>query len=788
MCGKKYKILKWYLLIYFFVLMVLCMNVTPHPIGEWDDYSLLTASIINEGNISISNSDVEKAKELFPSLANAYESYGLSGNYIRDGQELAWYFPTYSAVCVPMVFLLKCIGVPAEYAFQLTNLVLLMLMLYIVLKNTKLDSRLKTFLIPLLSINPIIFYLTWMSSEVFIFVFISLAMLFWYTKEYRKSAVMISIAATMNTVILFCGIVMIADYLFGIWRKLDGTRVRNKLKEAVEKKYWLDIIQYGCCYLIGLIPMVYFYYHTGHISLTAGTTAFLSKGDGIGSRFIAYITDWNFGILPYYNFLFVFSLILIFVALYKKNIQYLGKMISFYGIMLLYSIMVHINCGMSGIARYNAWNAVILIWAVCIFVYELGGNVKRKWIISTPSLLTLFSLCAVIVQYGPMEASKTSYFTMTPIAEWVLSNTPQLYNPLGSTFYSRIDNEDVHIDGGYNYITPIYHVNKEGYITKILANRSNIPKIKETLTGKTEELDWLYGKLDKLSEDNEYIDISADRGIQKYIYILGDKIDFSKPANYVVNSLGYNDSIEASENKLLMKFKIEDTCFQWVHSVINLSNDYSDESKITINVNGEEVFHQGNVNENSLEFDYRMPEDGVVQLEVLFPAELSELENKKYKDSPNMIWALQDACFSGFDDECLEIDFAGSDYNADMFVKTGLSVNEEKFSWTEAEELVLSFNVQDYISDRYQDVYAKFNISGVQNHKQAVLVYVNEKNVYEGEIADGDDMTFNFARPEDGHVDLNIILPDAVSPMELKQGEDARKLGLALVDAKFIGR
>lgn len=784
MCGKKNKILKWYLLIYFFVLMVLCMNVTPHPTGEWDDYSLMTVSIINERNISISSSDVEKAKELFPSLASAYESYGLSGSYTRGGKELAWYFPTYSAVCVPMVFLLKCIGVPAEYAFQLTNLVLLILMLYIVLKNTKLDSRLKTFLIPLLSINPIIFYLTWMSSEIFIFVFISLAMMFWYTKEYKKSAVMISIAATMNTVILFCGIIMIADYLYGLWRKLDGKGVRNKLEQAVEKKYWLDIIQYGCCYLIGLIPMVYFYYHTGHINLTAGTPAFLSVGDGIGPRFIAYITDWNFGILPYYNFLFIFSIILIFVALYKKNFQYLGKMISFYGIMLLYSIMVHINCGMSGIARYNAWNAVIMIWAVCIFVYELGEHVKRKWILSIASLLTLISLSVIIVMYGPMEASHTSYFTMTPIAQWVLSNVPQLYNPLGSTLYSRTEG----VDGGYGYSTPMYYINENGYVTKILANENDVSKIKETVTGSTKELDWLFSKLDKLDEDNKYITISTDREIQKFIYTLGEKIDFSETDNYVVNSFGHDDSGEISGNKILMKFKIKDACFQWVHSVINLSNAYSDESKITIKVNGEEVFYQGNVNENSLEFDYRMPEDGVVELEVLFPAEFSVLENKKYKDSPNMIWALQDACFLGFDDESLEIDFAGSDYNADRFVKTGLSANEEKFSWTEAEELVLSFNLQDYISDRYQDVYARFNISGVHNYKQAVIVYVNEKDVYEGEIENGDDLTFNFAWPENGHVDLNIVLPDAVSPMELKQGEDARKLGLALVDAKFIGR
>lgn len=776
---------KIYLIAYTCIMIVLCMTVAPHPFGEWDDYSLMTVSVINEGNITVSASDVARAKEMFPSLSAAYDNYSLSGWYAKDGNELAWYAPTYSIVCIPMIGVLKILDIPMEYAFQLTNLALLLGMLWFVFGYKKLDSKIKPLLILLFSISPIMFYITNMTSEVFIYSCISMGMLFWNTKEYKKSAIMIALAGTMNNVILFCGMVMIAEYLINIWkRECKSGSVGEKLKKFVCQ--WKEIISYGCCWIIGILPMIYFLINTGHINLTAGYSYFTTAADNTFSRFWAYLTDWNFGILPYYNLLLVVAVVLVIVAIVKKNFNYLKKILIFFGVMYLYSIMIHINHGMLGIARYNAWNVVFLIWAVCEFTQELGQ--EKKKLLYVPICFNIVFLAVVLRVYGFMGAHNTRYTSMTPIAELVLEKAPALYNPLGSTFYSRTIEG---IDGGYVYSTPLYYTDKNGNITKILANADDMDSVLNDVTGSQKSIEWLEKKLDGLSEKNSYISISDSKKIQNFVYVLGEDINFSKQANFVTEGLSVDKNAEYSwtdGNHLVMRFRVDDIAYQYVHAELVTAAVYQGEQNVEITVNGSEVLNKKVRTGDNIEFDYPMPDDGIVEIEMNFPDAASPKANNESDDERMLALALIRAKFTGYDENSFSILFAGDNRNADLYVQEGLSGNEGRYAWTDGNRLVIDISKEDMTVKTGDNICAFFALDGIYCESQHVTVKVNGSQVYDGTLKYLDDLHFDFIVAKEDMVRIELEIPDAYSPAEMSTGSDTRKLGLALQNAKFIIR
>lgn len=56
---------------------------------------------------------------------------------------MAWYFPTYSAVTLPFIFVLHIMKLPAIYAFSYTNLSLLLISLLVVLYCLKVEKKKK---------------------------------------------------------------------------------------------------------------------------------------------------------------------------------------------------------------------------------------------------------------------------------------------------------------------------------------------------------------------------------------------------------------------------------------------------------------------------------------------------------------------------------------------------------------------------------------------------------------------------------------------------------------------
>jgi len=561
-CKKTTKI---FLLLFFTICLVYHTVYLPYPIGEWDDYSLPVASLISRQSLTISESDLTYYKSLFPNWAHYIDTYDLSGYTAKDGGELPWYFPTYSIACIPLTLTLQVMKLPTVYAFPFTNLVVLMLSLFVVYKFLCISDCRKLLLVLALSLNPIIFYLSWASAEVFIYSMLVISATFWYNKNYHRAALFLSIAGTLNPTIMSVGFFMIAEYFLTLFQKRE--RTLSLFSFYVSK--FADIVGYGSCYIIGLIPLVYNYYHIGHINLTASYSGFTQAREHTLYRFLSYLFDLNYGFLPYFPFLFIIALILLFVALYKKHWHYLTWISACFVNVILYSIMIHINSGMSGIARYNAWGAVLLIFSVILF---FDGIIPLRLKRLAASLLVFSTVLSglIVAAYGPFQSINTSYVRFTPIAEYILNTFPSLYSPLHSTFNSRVS----HVDGGYGYDTPIIYCAEDGYIRKILAAKKDSALLLQKLSSDMHSNEWLISKIQSLSEKEDYISIPEN---QKIIYCstypIGSSIVFSgehyNADQYVYSGLsGPEDGFSWTDSKeLVLRFKT-DLSSDSLHGVI----------------------------------------------------------------------------------------------------------------------------------------------------------------------------------------------------------------------------
>lgn len=493
-------IIKTFLVIYGVLMMLYSITGGINPCGEWDDYTIPTASIMNDHNFSISQNDLMLYSELFPEMRSYLQHYELSGYVARNGGEMTWYFPTYAIISVPGIKMLQMLKISPIYVFPLVNILCVISMLMVVYYCLKIDEKKKLILIILLSINPIIFYFGWMSAETMIFSLLGITMVCWYNDWYKRAAIFISIAGTLNPTVLIVGITMIIEYLCKLI-----INEKETYKGIVKRKSF-DVLSYGACYLIALIPFAYNYYNTGFINLTASYSSFTQGKESVFSRFLAYIFDLNFGLLPYYFLLLLVAIALFIVALKRKHIKFLEWIGTFLVNIFLYSIMVHINCGMSGIARYNAWCAVILIFSVVLYFDEIivSNSIKyiMRWGMTASAILT----GAIVLIYGPYQARDTNYTYMMPIAKMVLDISPNLYNPLPSTFNSRV----THVDGGYSYDTPVIYSNEKGYIRKILASKKDIDVLRKSCQVVNGDTEWFEKELDKLNEREEYISIPSE--------------------------------------------------------------------------------------------------------------------------------------------------------------------------------------------------------------------------------------------------------------------------------------
>lgn len=661
--AKVEKISKGYVVIYAIVLFFILMNVNiGYYMGEQDDYTLPTASFLNDGNFVISEADWDYAKQLFPHWADNYQkSHDDSGLlwtakdfnsertmvYDENGEQLTWYFPVYSAFCVPFVWVLKTIGISCEYSVRLANYSILIVLLFACLAFKKFKPTTRLFMVLALSLNPIVLILKWGSAETFMFVLLAFSILFWLNKNYNWAALFCAIVGMVNITILFWGIVMIAEYMIRIYKE-------NHEDESffmVYLKKWKMIALYATCYVPALIPMAYFNRYVGTITAQGGEVFVGGTVIQFFQRFLSYLFDLNLGMLPYFAVILVlFILFEIQSLIIYRDCRFSCLFIGCIGIMLCYSLHVHINCGMAGIARYNVWNVVFMCIGVPYFLEDriFAGTMQQ---VMRGSLCIGFILSSVVV-FLTWKIPDSNYTKFTPVAEFALDNIPSLYNPYNVTFYNR----ENHVDDDFGDIPyPIIHCDEDGYVRKILVTPDTIEVVRETIIGSRDDLAWLDSKLKKVSKER-YISVGKAHLLGKCEpYKLGDKISLSgddwNADDYISEGISANEvsSTWTLGNRIVFnKIRIIDAVpYQKYLMKIKCASTYYGNQEVIIRQGDAIIFDEIISGENEIISLVSADEAGVINLTVDLPNAVSPKLIGESEDERVLALALTEITFSG---------------------------------------------------------------------------------------------------------------------------------------------
>ena len=360
------------------------------------------------------------------------------------------------------------------------------------LTKLNLNRIVKWSLFLIFAFGPTMFYITWPSAEVLITSLCLYSLVALFCHNYKTSLLFMSIASTLNitlTPICFFIWFKYALYKEPSFYKLDKFKlfIAQNLKEIIK----LSLIQ-----LITFVPIVLNLFRWNRMVVMQG----MGTTEGLFGRFVAYLIDLNFGIFPYFPFLFF---IVIAVSIFsEKRKEYFVFLLCSLVTLIGISLMVHINCGMTGIARYNLWFSSILLVVSCYY-----SSFFNKKILKATQFLTLLSAAYISIFvwtcHGIQADRGTSYTSMSPIAKRVLYYIPQLYNPLYSTFNSRT----IHVDGGYNYKTPVIYVSdKDQFVKKILASKKDKELLRESLNPlSNNDQKKIISELEKLTDTDSYL-------------------------------------------------------------------------------------------------------------------------------------------------------------------------------------------------------------------------------------------------------------------------------------------
>jgi len=443
-----------FFIIIFSVFILYRAYVNDMNFAEIDSYVLPMISMQYRGSLTMNASDLVQAQIDFPELYEGIETFDdlRSAKLVKSADDpnvwLPYYFPIYGLVCMPIKLGLQLFGLPQCRAFSATNACLIILAVIVIFLFLKVSDFKKLALIACTAVSPAIHYMTFISAEAMLFSFVTIALVLYHSKHYRTAGVLITLAGWANPTIMMFGAVMIINYLVDIIRKDYKSGFKSLIKNNIS-----DVLKLALCYVWCFIPFIFNAIHIGTVNSTFGGAA----TDNWLERVFAYFFDINLGFATFAIVPLIISIIALPVLIKNKNYTCLYYYAALIGTVFAFSLMTHINCGMLFCARYIAWSYPMLIFIAVVFGFDLFKTSVSKWTALALTYCSLFIFVLFNVNYN--------YVVVNPFTKLVWNNFPALYNPLPSTFYSRV----LHIDGAYDIKTvAAYHDETNGRVRKIL--------------------------------------------------------------------------------------------------------------------------------------------------------------------------------------------------------------------------------------------------------------------------------------------------------------------------------
>ncbi len=362
------------------------------------------------------------------------------------------HFWLYPVVAYPAKLGLRLVGGQELNALRVTNGGLFLFGLGMLLFASKPGWERRVSLAVLVGVTPVVWYLPFTGAEVFSFGLIAAAMACYDRERYGLAALLAGLAATQNPpLVLVAGVCMLA----ALWRRKWG------------QSGWA-VLGTGAAFL----PVAFYLLTFGRPGLISDEHT-NTKYIGL-DRTLCLLFDLNIGLLPYVPLLVVAVAAAGLRLLLKFDVRALLIGAAVAGMLLGVQVQVNWNSDCRGMMRYLVWMLPPLAWIA-------AEGLPRWWLAGLAAAGTLAS--GWVLLYDP--PSNENYLEHRPLARWVMTKAPNLYNPQHEVFVERqIHNDDAYrldavagAPADYRVALPLGFGRDNGEITKILANRESAKRL-----------------------------------------------------------------------------------------------------------------------------------------------------------------------------------------------------------------------------------------------------------------------------------------------------------------------
>lgn len=788
------------MIIFFFAgLVIYLTTITPSVQGDGYEYMMQTVAFQNHFSFGVSSEDFEEAKSQFYNNQDGlYNAYTNPLAMISDerGWRYSNHFGAYSAIVTVVKLILLKLNIYPLWAFSITNLLLWMAATLSVFFFLKTDNKRKFCILVLIQFNPIFFYLDWVHTEMYIFAFEVIGLVFFYNKQYAYSILALSISAMQNIGMLPIAAMAGIAYILECYKKYAQEKQDRNVVRFIQN-YWKKIISYGLLYLPAFCPIITSYLRFGVFNRVA-EIAMESKY--LLHKAIDYLFDPNLGILPYEPIILAAFIILIILEIKKTCQDAILNLLGVLGILFIVSHQVQINSGMQEIMRYCVWIIPVMIFYVVLHWHPTG---KRKNGLVTATVLEAIFTTAIVsycVWFG-------GAYSACQFADWtkvLIDIAPQIYNPTHGIFYSRASGVE-----SYHWSIPIVYKNEHGYVRKILVSKEaenvfydddyfliddegNIID-KSTLKGyKVDEGDFIYYNF---SDNVRWMSTLAN-------YELGDTTHtiYFDSEKYNADSFiqaGMSTQEEwgswTDGNEVVMCFLLNDLNSPFIRVKITLAGIFYHPQPTTILINGAEVYQDILESATDIEFVFDAPETDTVVLTMLIPDAVAPAEVIDSTDQRELGLALismevtevePDPNISKIPNDGV-VRLNAMEYMGNQYFIRGISLPEKGGTWTSGEKTMALFTVANY-SDA-DILHISMDLENVISNKQDVSITINGMEVFKDTVIAGENaISFDIPYPEDGNIFMACTLPKAASPPELGISNDCNEPGLMIKNIKFL--
>jgi hypothetical protein len=404
--------------------------------------------------------------EDLPPLAEFRHANGLdklppeSGFWLApNGKLYCWHFWLYPLCALPVKFLLHACRANPQAALQVTNVLFFLGGLYVALFRHRVSAGKRLTLVGLAAVSPVVWYLRWPSPEVFTWTLVLLCLVCLNNKQYVLSALCAALAATQNPPVIF-----LAGYVAVLsWREHrqrreawgQGRGVRMFLTRPVA-------IGTSAAAFLALGPTLFSYVVYGvanPIAAHGGTDVTLISWE----RTWSLLTDLEQGLLPYVPALLLLAGVAGLRILFTRNLAGLGMVAVLTSMILACQVTTLWISAAAGLMRYAVWMLPVLAWLVAQYVPL--NRFGQGWVAAATALQAL-----IVCQHD----GRMNYLDHGPVAHFVLSKAPTLYNPVPEVFYVR----QVHSHTIFGpHCLPLPFITNDYRVTKLLTDRQSIDKL-----------------------------------------------------------------------------------------------------------------------------------------------------------------------------------------------------------------------------------------------------------------------------------------------------------------------